>query len=61
MAVQADGDILDNNCQVLTGQGIELILPPRKVQVPSSPGFRLITPHLPFAGPGVLHSFSYQA
>ena len=30
----------------------------RKIQVPSSPGFRLITPHLPFAGPGVFHSFS---
>jgi hypothetical protein len=34
---KTDGYILDNNSQVLTGQGIELILPPGKVHMTHIP------------------------
>ena len=48
----ANGEVLDNNGQVLTIHGIKLTLQPRKVQVPSSPGLRLITPTYPLPDPG---------
>jgi hypothetical protein len=42
--LKTDGYILDNNSQVLTGQGIELILPPGKVSANPLPPTMLSKP-----------------